>query len=126
MPRGEKRAKHAVLHVKHRHVLVNGDLEPFRRRGRQQRLELLKVQVVTRGDPLQAELVFEIVRRQPVGDVERIIADAPVVREKVQVIVIADQVAVRVAGAHLFQRPFLARLEDARRSDENARLRVEG
>ena len=38
-----------------------------------------------------------------------IIADAPVVGEKLQVIVIADQIAVGVAGAHLFQRPFLAR-----------------
>ena len=33
--RGEERAEHAVLHVKHGHVLVDGDLEPLRRRGLQ-------------------------------------------------------------------------------------------
>ena len=43
---GEKRAEHAMLHVKHRHVLVDRDLEPFRRRGLQQRLELRKIQIV--------------------------------------------------------------------------------
>ena len=113
-----------MLHVKHRHVLVDGDLEPFRRRGRQQRLELLEIQIVARRHAFQAEPVFEIIRRQPVGHVQRIIADAPVIGEKLQVIVIADQVAVGVAGAHLLQRPFLAGLENARRSHEN--VRVEG
>ena len=44
----EKRAEDAVLHVKHRHVLVNGDLEPLRRRGLQQRFELREVQIVAR------------------------------------------------------------------------------
>ena len=29
----QKRAEHAMLHVKHRHVLVDRDFEPFRRRG---------------------------------------------------------------------------------------------
>ena len=96
---GKKRAKHAVLHVKHRHVLVDGDLEPFRRGGRQQGFELLKIQIVARRHPLQAELVLKMVRRQMVGDVQRKITDAPVVGEELQVIVIADQVAVGVAGA---------------------------
>jgi len=68
-----------MLHVKHRHVLVDGHLEPFRRRGLQQRLELLKIQIVARGDAFQAKLVFEIIRCQPVGHVQRVIANAPVV-----------------------------------------------
>ena len=87
----------------------------------------VEVQIVGGRHALQAELVLEIIRRQPVGDVEREIADAPVVREELQVIVVADQVAVGLAGADLFERPFLAHLEDARRSDEDcgvARLRM--
>ena len=53
-----------------------------------------EIQIVARRHALQAELVFEIVRRQPVGDVQRIIADAPLLGEKFQVIVIAHQVTV--------------------------------
>ena len=108
-----------MLHVKHGHVLVDRDLEPLRRRGLQQRLELREVQIVGGRDALQAELVHEIVRRQPVGDVERVIADAPVAGEEGQVVVVADQVAVGLAGAHLLENPLLARLEDARRRDED-------
>ena len=36
-------------------------------------------------------------------------------------IVIAHQIAVGLAGADLFQNPFLARFENARRGDENFR-----
>ena len=46
--------------------------------------------------------------------------------KELQVIVIADQIAVGVAGAHLLQLPFLARLEDARRSHKNCGLRIAG
>ena len=42
-PFAQKRAEDAVLHVEHRHVLVDGDLEPFRRGGFQQRLQLRDV-----------------------------------------------------------------------------------
>ena len=112
-----------MLHVKHRHVLVDGHLEPFRWRGLQQRFELLKIQVVARGDAFQAKLVFEKIRRQPVGHVQRIIADAPVAGEEFEVVVIADQIAVGVAGAHLLQRPFLARFEDARRRNPDGGAR---
>ena len=54
----EERAEHAVLHVKHRHVLVNRDLEPLRRRGSQQRFQLREVQVVGRRHALQPEPVL--------------------------------------------------------------------
>ena len=68
-------------------------------------------------------MVFEIIRRQPVGDVQREIPYAAVVRKEFQMIIVADQIAIRIAGAHLVQRPFLAHFENARRSHENGRMR---
>ena len=38
---GKKSAEHTMLHVKHGHVLMDGDLKPLRRGAFQQRLELL-------------------------------------------------------------------------------------
>ena len=110
-----------MLHVKHGDMLVDRDLEPLRRRGLQERFELREVQIVRGRDALQAELVLEIIRRQPVGDVERVIANAPLVREEGQMVVVADEVAVRLAGADLLERPLLAHLEDPRRSDKELR-----
>ena len=93
------------------------------RRGLQQRLQLHEVQIVGRRDAFQAELVLEILRGQPVGDVERVIADAAVVGEIVQVIVVADQVAVGLAGPDLLQGPVLAHLEDSWRGYEHLAAR---
>ena len=42
----EKGAEDAILHVKHRNMLVNGDFEPFGRRSLQQRFELQEIQIV--------------------------------------------------------------------------------
>jgi hypothetical protein len=42
----QERAEHTVLHVKHRHVLVQRELEPVRRRGFQQVHHLADVEVV--------------------------------------------------------------------------------
>ncbi len=118
-----------MLHVKHWHVLVNRDLKPFRRRGRQQRVELRDVQIVAGSDAFETEMIFEIIRRDPVRDVQRKIADAPRVREKSQMIMIADEIAVGVAGADLLENPVVARLEDARRATkipgEDGELRME-
>ena len=61
----------------------------------------------------------EIFRRQRVGDVEGEIADTPAISEKFQVIIIADEVAVGVAGPDLFENPLLAGFEDARWSEPN-------
>ena len=125
---GQECAEDAVLHVEHRHVLMDRDLEPLRRRRLQERLELRVVQIVRRRHAFQAELLLEILRRQPIGDIERVIADAPVVGEEAQVVVIADQVTVCFTGTHLFKRPFLARLKDSWRRHEDfqrhARLRL--
>ena len=97
-----------------------------RRRGLQQRVELRDVQIVAGGDAFQAEMIFEIVRRDAVRHVQRKIPDAPRVREKFQVIVVADEIAVGVARADLLENPVVARFENARRGDEDGRLRVEG
>ena len=61
----------------------------------------------------------EIFRRQRVGDVEGEIADTPAISEKFQVIIIADEVAVGIAGADLFENPLLAGFENPRRSEPN-------
>ena len=44
--RREKRAKHAMLHMKHRHVLMDRHLEPLGRRGAHQRFQLRDVEIV--------------------------------------------------------------------------------
>src|ERR1051325_4690227 len=120
-------AKHAMLHVKHRHVLMNRNLEPLRRSGLKQRYELLEIQIVTRGHALQSEFVFEVIRGDTVCDVQRKISDLPVIRKEFQMIVIADEITIGIAGADLFQRPFLAHFENTWRSDENGRgLKVKG
>ena len=38
--------EHAVLHMEHRHVLVEGDLKPRRRGGLQQRRQLGGIEVI--------------------------------------------------------------------------------
>ena len=86
-----------MLHVKHRYVLVNRDLEPFRRCGLQQRLELCDVQIIRGRDTLQAVTIDEVLGAERVGDIEREIADPPAACNELQMVVIANQVAVRFA-----------------------------
>ena len=52
--RREHRAEHAVLHVKHRHVLMNDDFQPLGRHRGDQVQQLLAVQVVRRRHALRA------------------------------------------------------------------------
>ena len=87
----------------------------------QQRFELAEVKVVRRSDALQAITKNEVFRSKSVGDVQREVADAPGVREMVQMIVIANEITVRVCRPHLFQNPILAHFEDPGWSDENCR-----
>ena len=89
------RAKHAVLHVKHRHVLMDHHLEPLRRRGRDEGEQLLAVHVVRRGDPLDARTLKKL-GRELVGDVERKIGDdrQALRPEKLQAAEVADEHAV--------------------------------
>ena len=110
-----------MLHVKHRHVLMNRDLEPFRRRALQQRFELREIQIVGSRDAFQAEFVFEIIGGECDSRHSARNRRRGGIREKVQMIVIANQIAIRIARAHLFQNPFLARFENARRGDEDLR-----
>ena len=66
----EERAENAVLHVKHRHVLVNRHLEPRGRRAAQQALELPEIQIVRRGKTLELVPTAEVRGGERVGDVE--------------------------------------------------------
>ena len=110
-----------MLHVKHGHVLVDGDFEPFRRRAAEKRFQLGEVQVIGRSDPFKAEFVTEIIGRKMIGNIERIIPHTPLACKESQMIVIPDQVAIRLRRAHLFQSLFLAHFEDPRRRHKNLR-----
>lgn len=116
---GKEGAEHAMLHVKHGHVLVERDFEPTGRSGANEVLELIGVEIVTGGNVLQTEFSDEVLRGQRVGDVEREIADAPEIGEGVQMFVVSNENAVWVAGAHLVENPFLPGFEDPRGCDED-------
>ena len=117
---GQEGAKDAVLHVKHGHVLVDSDLEPFGRGGLQQGIELQDVEIVAGGEAFEVGLILEIFGGEAVGDVQGEIADAAGAGEKLQVIVIADEIAIGIGGADLVENPLFAHFEDARRGDEDA------
>ena len=103
---------------------MNSDLEPFRGRGLHERFELSEVQVIGGGEALQAELVLEVIGTEAIRDIEREIADAPVVCKKPQMIVVANQVTVGLAGTDLFERPFLAHLENPWGSHEDCQFPI--
>lgn len=63
-------AEHAMLHVEHRHLLVDDHFEPLRRHGRDQVQQLIAAQVIGSRDPLGAQ-VAKILHRQFVGGIER-------------------------------------------------------
>ena len=60
-----------MLHVKHRDMLMDRDFEPLRWRSLQQRFQLGEVQIVRSRDPFQSKFVFEIIRAEPIGHIER-------------------------------------------------------
>jgi hypothetical protein len=64
----------------------------------------------------------EVFGGERVGDVEREIAAAAVGFEEREVVVVADEVAVGLGGADLFQDPLFAGFEDAGRGDPDARI----
>ncbi len=82
-----------------------------------QRFELRDVQIVGGGDALQSVVANVVIGGERIGDVEREVAAPALVGEPLQVVVVADEVAVGLARQHLLENPFLARLEDARRGD---------
>ena len=113
----EKRAEDAVLHVKHGHVLVDGDVEPRAGRGLEEGLELGDVEIVAGGDALEAVALQVVPGGERIGDVEGEVAAAAVGGEVGEVVVVADEVAVGIAGTDLFENPFFAGFGDAGRGD---------
>jgi len=59
-----------------------------------------------------------------ISDVKRVISNETVIGKKVEMIVIPSQVTVRLACPNLFEDPFLAGFEDARRSQEDFGFRI--
>ena len=55
---GEERREDAVLHVKHRHVVVDRQLEPIRRRLAEKGEDLIGIEIVREGESLEA-VVFK-------------------------------------------------------------------
>ena len=74
----------------------------------------------------QFVLVDEMFRRDGVGDVQREIADAPTAGEALEMVVVANEIAVRVGGTDLFKNPLLTHLGDARRHGEDRGDRQRG
>ena len=73
--------------------------------------------------PLQAETILKYSADKRVRHVEGKIPDATAIGEIFQMIVIAHEITVRIARVHLFENPFLAHFENARRRDPNCALR---
>ena len=106
-----------MLHMKHRHVLMDRDLEPGRGSGAQQSFELGDVEIVGGGHAFQPVPLQEITGGQRIGDIERIVAPHAPAAEKRQMVVVADQIPIGAGRQHLLEHPFLARFEDARWRD---------
>src|SRR5262245_6493247 len=81
---GKKGTKDAMLHVKHGHMLMKGDFEPFGWRGAQQFGQLLGVQVIGSGKAFQAVPSFEVIRAEWIGDVQGEIGDAARSRKRAE------------------------------------------
>ena len=113
-----------MLHVKHGHVLVHGEVEPRARRALQQRLKLHDVEIVAGGDALEVVFAQEVGGGERIRDVELKIAAATITGEESEVVVIATEVAVGLARAHLFQDPLFAGFEDPRRGDPDGRRKL--
>ena len=114
----EHGTKHAVLHVEHRHVLVNHHLEPLRRRRRHQRQQLLPIQVVRRGHPREP-LLHEECRGPFIRDVERKITDdrQPLLAKESQAADIANEHAVGLGLDHEPEDAHLVGLLDPGRGE---------
>jgi len=87
----EEHAEHTVLHMKHRHVLVEGQFEPIRRRAAQQVEGLSDIEIVGNRESVESGMLHEQAGSDRVGDVEREVADAAAVGEEFQVVVVADR-----------------------------------
>ena len=114
-PRREDRAEHAMLHVEHRHVLVDDDLQPLRRTSSHEIEQLVTIEIVRRGDSLRAVLDHEL-SGQFVRHVQRKVGDErhTFIREEPQAAEIADQDSVRSMLQQRSEQTGLLRLLDAR------------
>src|SRR5215204_4771413 len=70
----EESREHTVLHVKHRHVLMNRQFEPFGWSHLEKIQHLPGIQIVAKSHTFEL-LLDEVLRRQRIRDVQRKIAD---------------------------------------------------
>ena len=76
MPIGQEGAEHTVIHVKQRHVLMQGDLKPSGIHTGGKIQQLLQVEVVAGGHPLQPPVLEVPANTERVGRVQGKITDA--------------------------------------------------
>jgi hypothetical protein len=111
---GKEGAEHAMLHMEHRHVLMDRDLEPLGRGRPQERGDLLGIEVVETVRPSSACSAMSHSAGESVGDVEGEVAAEALALERAEVLVVAHEVAVGLAGKDDLADAFLALLVDAR------------
>ena len=71
---GKKGGEDAVLHMKHRNVLMEGELKPFRRGGPEEFEDLTDIEVVARGEGPEA-FGDEQIGGKRIGNIEREVAN---------------------------------------------------
>ena len=118
----EEDAEHAVLHMKHGHVLVEGELQPLGWGFREEVEDLRDVQIVGNSEAVEAGGFAEEFRGEGVGDVEGKITDLQQVATVFVVIErgeVAKQESVGFGSLDEFQVTGLAGLEDARGGEDD-------
>lgn len=118
---GEESGEGAVLHVKHGHVLVEGDLEPGRVGGGEEGKDLLKVEVVGEGEGFELGFAFEEGGGEVVGDVEREVAGEAegAVFEEGEGTEVADEDAIGGGAFDELEEACFARFLDAGGGEED-------
>ena len=86
----QERTEHAVLHVKHRHVLMQRQFKPRRRRCPQQRLHLRRIEIVTHGHPFQFMLTPIKLGSERIRHVQRKITPPARAGKGAKVVVVAN------------------------------------
>ena len=111
-----------MLHVKHGHVLVQGDFEPVGLGGSEHGVELICIQIVGGGEALEFPAFYEVLGGEVVGDVEGEISSEALVGEGVEVLVVSGEEAVGTAVAELLDGPVFAGFEHTRWGDPDGAL----
>jgi len=117
---GHEGGENAVLHVKHRHVMVDRQFDPIRRRLAEEGEDLVGVEIVRKGEPLEA-MVFKNRGGDGVRDVQREITEKAkgAFGEMLDATDVPNENAVGLGVSDEFEKALLAGFLDARGCEEN-------